>query len=308
MEIGGYLEFEKYQGKEYHTGCLKLNTARNCLKYLIEARKIKKLWLSRFNCSAVIDTCLNSNIDLKYFELDSKLRPILPSEYRPEDYVYVVNYYGQLSDIKYEHMIWDNVQAFFEKPMRGVDTIYTCRKYFGVTDGAYLYTDAKFERELVRDESYTRINYLVARLEKSGSEFYSAYQENEKKLDSLPLMKMSAFTENILKSIDYESIRKRREENFYFLHEQLGRFNKLDVAMPTGPFAYPFMIDNGGVLRKQLQAEKVYVAKLWPNVTDEKERMIAENTLPLPCDHRYSRTHMQYIVELILNYLNGGKQ
>ena len=305
MEIGGYLEFEKYNGKEYHDGCLKLNTARNCLKYLIEARGIKRLWLSRLNCSGVLEACFKSGIDVEFFDLDSSLRPILPEEYRTEDYVYVVNYYGQLSDIKYEHLIWDNVQAFFEKPIDGVDTIYTCRKYFGVTDGAYLYSDATLNRKLERDESFSRITYLAGRFEKSGAEFYSAYQENENRLDSLPLMKMSDFTENILKSIDYESIRKKREENFSFLHEHLGKYNKLKIRMPDGPFAYPFMIDDGGLIRKELQQKKTYIAKLWPNVVSGIEGEIAEKILPLPCDQRYTQKEMGKIVNFILSALGG---
>lgn len=198
MEIGGYLEFERYQGEEYHTGCLKLNTARNCLKYLIEARNINKLWLSRWNCSAVLDTCENSGIEIGYFDLDSNLKPVMPPDYKSSDYVYVVNYYGQVSEVHFEHMILDNVQAFFQKPIDGVDTIYTCRKYFGVTDGAYLYTDARIERELKQDLSWRRVEYLVGRFEKSGSECYTSYQSNEELLDFLPLERMSALTENIL--------------------------------------------------------------------------------------------------------------
>ena len=41
-EIGGYLEFERNQGEEFHKNCLALNTGRNCLRYLIRVRKIRK--------------------------------------------------------------------------------------------------------------------------------------------------------------------------------------------------------------------------------------------------------------------------
>ena len=34
-EIGGYLEFERNQGEEFHKNCLALNTGRNCLRYLM---------------------------------------------------------------------------------------------------------------------------------------------------------------------------------------------------------------------------------------------------------------------------------
>lgn len=307
MEIGGYLEYERYHGDEYHNGCLKLNTARNCLEYLIEARGIKKLWISKWNCSAVLDIIKSSGIKISYFDLDSELKPVMPPDYKPSDYVYVVNYYGQVSDVHFEHMIMDNVQAFFQMPIDGVDTIYTCRKYFGVTDGAYLYTDSKIDHKLVRDLSWKRIEYLAGRLEKSGSEFYSSYQSNEELLDSLPLQHMSVFTENILKSIDYESVKHNREDNFMFLHEKLGPFNQLNVSIPTGPFAYPFMVANGGELRKYLQDKKIYVAKLWPNVQQGKEGELAENILPIPCDQRYSITEMDFICKTIKTYYGGNQ-
>lgn len=306
MEIGGYLEFERYKGEEYHTGCIKLNTARNGLKYLIEARGIKKLWLSRWNCSAVLDICNKSGIEIGFYELDSSLKPVMPSDYQISDYVYVVNYYGQISDVYYKHMIFDNVQAFFQKPKKGIDTIYTCRKYFGVTDGAYLYTNSRIGYLLEQDCSWNRIGYLAGRLEKSGSDFYDAYQDNEILLDSLPLKRMSAFTENILKSIDYEYVRKRREENYKYIHEKLGDYNRMQVASPIGPFAYPFMITEGEILRKYLQKNKIYIAKLWPNVKHHNEAELAENILPIPCDQRYSINSINFVCETILDYINGG--
>ena len=39
-EIGGYIEFEYFHGKEYHENAIKLNCGRNCLAYLIEAYKL----------------------------------------------------------------------------------------------------------------------------------------------------------------------------------------------------------------------------------------------------------------------------
>lgn len=299
MEIGGYLEFERYSGLEYHTGCLKLNTARNCIKYLIEARSIKKLWISRWNCSAVLDTCINSGIEIAFYELDSAFRPILPKDYKSDDYIYVVNYYGQVSDILYEHMILDNVQAFFQKPVSGMDTIYTCRKFFGVTDGAYLYTDSSLNRELEQDKSHPRIEYLAGRFEDNASDFYSLYQENEERLDSLPLMRMSAFTENILRSINYQLVRTKREENFKFLSNALERYNQLNLCCPVGPFAYPFLCDKGEDIRRRLQAEKIYVAKLWPNVTGGMEGKLAANLLPIPCDQRYVPSDLKRICVII---------
>ena len=44
-----------------------------------------------------------------------------------------------------KNVIIDNVQAYFQRPIEGFDTLYSCRKYFGVPDGAVLYTDLEIE-------------------------------------------------------------------------------------------------------------------------------------------------------------------
>jgi len=303
MEIGGYLEFERYGGKEYHANCLKLNTARNCLEYLIVARNIKKMWISRWNCSAIFNIRRNNGVELSFFDLDDNFKPVLPDSYVRGDFVYVVNYYGQLFGYQRDNMILDNVQAFFQRPEKNTDTIYTCRKYFGVSDGAYLYTDCTLNRELKRDESAERIQYLAGRLEKSGADYYGEFQKNEQILDGLPLMTMSMLTENILRSINYMEVKRKREENFAFLNERLESVNMMDVKCPEGPFAYPMRVKDGDRIRSILRQKKIYIAKLWPNVRDSIEKTFADDVLPLPCDQRYSIDQMRIISDEVIKCL-----
>ena len=42
-EIGGYLELERNRNVMFHQGAIMLNSARNCLAYLIEAKGIKRI-------------------------------------------------------------------------------------------------------------------------------------------------------------------------------------------------------------------------------------------------------------------------
>ena len=65
-------------------------------------------------------------------------RPVLSSW---DGYLYIVNFYGQLSNQYIEslgcNIIVDNAQSYFQEPINGIDTLYTCRKFFGVPDGVY---------------------------------------------------------------------------------------------------------------------------------------------------------------------------
>ena len=111
---------------------------------------------------------------------------------------------------------------------------------------------------------------------------------------------MSAFTENIMRSLDYARIRNVRTENFEYLHNNLKEFNKLALLIPEGAFSYPLFIENGANIRKKLQVEKVYIPTLWSDVfnlckKNELEYQMAENILPIPVDQRYGKNDMEFI-------------
>lgn len=313
-EIGGFLELELHNGSEFHKQGIALNSGRNCLRYLIRARKIKTIWLPKLLCSAISDTCNEENVEILYYSIDKNFRPILPQSLG-ENWLYLINYYGQYSvkEIRhlgqiYKNVIVDNAQAFYMKPIDGMDTIYTCRKFFGVPDGGYLYTDCTLPEVLQRDKSYNRLTFLAGRLECSASEFYSAYRENENWIDGLPLRKMSKVTQNILRGIDYEQIKKVRERNFKYLNEHLGFINELELSLPVGPYMYPLMIKDGAKIREKLQKQKIYIPILWPNVLEnltsgEIDYSLAETILPLPCDQRYGIIEMDHLIQEII----GGK-
>ena len=224
-----------------------------------------------------------------------------------DGWLYVVNYYGQLSN-KYltslgDRIIVDNAQAYFQEPISGVDTLYTCRKFFGVADGAILYTD-KFIKVEEQDESFGRMHFLLGRYERSASEFYAEYVENNHLFKNEPIKRMSKLTENLLHGIDYEMVKNRRRQNFCYFHEMFQSMNILNLSVPDGAFMYPLYIENGAEVRKQLQAKKIFIPILWPAVfnlceENELEYDMAKNILPIPVDQRYGIEDMKYIAREI---------
>lgn len=313
-EIGGFLELELNHGSEFHEHGIALNSGRNGLRYLIRGRKIKRIWLPKLLCSAISDTCKEENVEILYYTIDKQLRPVSPQSLEG-DWFYLINYYGQYSteEIRllgriYPNIIVDNVQAFYTKPIDGLDTIYTCRKFFGVPDGGYLYTDCTLSEILQKDESYDRLTFLAGRLEHSANEFYSAYRENEQRIDELPLRRMSMVTQNLLRGIDYEQIKKERERNFSYLHERLRSINQLELCLPDGPYMYPLLVKDGAEIRRSLQEKRIYIPTLWPNVLqecpiDSLEYQYATDILPIPVDQRYDVGDMETIVDEIRGLL-----
>lgn len=319
MEIGGYLELERFRGNMLHNDFLKLNCGRAALAYLIITKSIKRIWLPYFLCETISDTCKNYGVDICYYKINKELHPQYIRA-NDSDFIYIVNYYGQLSaenirNIKkaYNNVIVDNTQAYFDEPIDELDTIYTCRKYFGVSDGGLLYTkDVNYNLELKIDESYNRIRYILGRYERNAGEFYKDACDNNENLGLEPIKRMSKLTENLLHAVDYQFVKDRRTENFSFLHEKLGIINELEVKPVVGAFMYPFMVENAREIKKRLIEHKIYIPTLWPNVVNDLphdwwEWKLANNILPLPCDQRYGIEEMQFMTELLLKYTRGDK-
>lgn len=309
-EIGGYIELDTYRLPLLHEGAIALNCGRNALAYLIEARQIQKIRLPFFLCSSVKNVCEKYNVQIRYYHIMSDFTPIIPP-LENDEWLYVVNYYGQLSrsfleslSMQYPQMIIDNAQDYFSMPIRGVDTLYTCRKYFGVPDGAFLYTNALLNRELPIDESFERIRYLVGRYERTASEFYNESVENNKFFANEPVKKMSRLTNNLLHALDYEEIKRKRTINFSVLADSLANTNRLKVLKVEGAFMYPYLVPNATEIKQKLLEEKIYIPILWPDVlSNVPEKWIewkyAKYILPLPCDQRYDVADMNKICEVI---------
>ena len=312
-EIGGYLELERVTGPMLHGKALALSSGRACLSYLIEQRGIRKIALPDFNCDVVEAVCRAHELDIRFYPVGADLRPkALKTE--DDEWFYLVNFYGQLPADELQsiaervpRLIVDNAQAYFDLPLKGVDTLYTCRKFLGVPDGGFVYTDAP-ERELPADESRERMDFVLGRFERPAGEYFAAAAQNNEALSMEP-KRMSALTENLLHAVDYERVKRIRTENFRRLHEGLGERNLLKVRLTEGGYAYPLMLPEGQTIRKKLIEQKIFVPMLWPNVPgqqpeDSEACRLAEQILPLPCDQRYGAEEMDFIIRAVRDCLN----
>ena len=233
-EIGGYIELDTYTGKMLYDDGIKLNCGRNALEYIIKAKQIHKILMPKFMCDSCDDVLKRNHVDVQYYSIGNNFKPKSLTQ-EDDAYLYVVNYYGQLSNEYLRSLgnkiIVDNAQAYYQKPIDNVDTIYTCRKFFGVADGAVLYTNKRIDVS-ERDESFERMHFLMGRFERTASEFYLEYVDNNKFFKNEPIKKMSKLTENFLHGIDYDRIKERREENFTFLNKELQGINQLKLIVP----------------------------------------------------------------------------
>ena len=315
-EIGGYFQLDKYRLNMLHENAIAFNSARNCLAYIIRKRNIKKLYIPKFLCSCISQICNREGVEIIYYTIGMDFLP-KNIAIENQDWIYIVNYYGQLNNddifkLKkfYNNIIVDNVQAYFQKNIEGIDTIYTCRKFFGVTDGAFLYTDIEDDTNIPKDQSYDRMSFVLGRYERPASDFYGDYAKWENELGLEDIKHMSDLTYNLLHGIDYNFVKNVRNNNYNYLSNYFKEINKINLKNVDGAFMYPLYLENGSLVRKKLQERKIYISTLWPDVFEicSKQGLeydMAQNILPLPIDQRYSVDEMKYMADSIIDIVQS---
>lgn len=325
-EYGGYLELDEYSGEEYYPEAWALNSGRAALRLFIRLKKIRKIYLPAFCCDTVREACAAEGILWEYYSVDKDFRPCLSEEDAGNDWVCLVNFYGVFDDgdmqalmQQYPRLIVDYTHAFFQQPLKGMNVLYSCRKFFGVPDGAYLILGEgegeKIYETLPQDLSFERMHFLLGRFEAGASPFYQEYAQNNDFFANEPIKRMSKLTHNLLRAIDYPRVCGQRTENFAFLHRQLKEKNVLNLPPAIeGAYAYPFWFNgdkiSGKEIRRKLIAQQIYIPMLWPEVCSLEEaspleRQMTENILPIPVDQRYNRGDMEEILGCLLRILEG---
>lgn len=310
--IGGYFELELPKGEHYHKNAIRLNTARNCFEYVLRTRNYVKVYIPYYTCEVMLESICKLGVEYEFYHINEKLEPTaLPQLNANEAFLYT-NYFGlkqecvkRLTLVYGKQLIVDNAQAFYAEPLEGIDTFYSARKFFGVSDGAYLYTDKPLQREFEQDYSYERMLHLLKRIDLDAEVGYQDFRKNEDALCNQEIKLMSKLTETILAGIDYVAARKRRRENYQRLDEVLGSTNRIHFEMDIdcAPMVFPYLTDDVS-LKQRMIDNKVFVATYWPNVLewcgeDNIEHFVAKNICFLPIDQRYGEEDMKAILDTI---------
>jgi hypothetical protein len=311
--IGGYFELELPQPDFPHSDALLLNSGRACLEYVLRAKAVRHLYLPRYTCDVVLEPVERLGMSWSFYPVDERLEMAAEVGLGDGEMLVLNNYFGvkdsycaAMAERYGERLILDCSQAWFAAPTAGCHSFYSPRKFFGLPDGGCLHGSAILDEALETDTSHQRASHLLKRIDMGAEEGYAEFQRNDASLIGEPMRRMSRLTRRLLGSIDHEAARRRRLENFAFLHEALGSTNMLDCASgaaSAGPMVYPYL-SRREELRARLIGRKIFVATYWPNVVgwcsdQDPEHRLARDLLPLPIDQRYGPEEMARIVETI---------
>ena len=244
---------------------VKLNSARNCLRYLIRAYKIPEIHIPYYICPSIKNVLKKEFCKISYYHIDQHFMPV--GKFKFDDFILYPNYFGictknvRILSKKYTNLIVDNAHAFYAEPM-GIASFSSLRKFFqthyGVNDGAYLYTEKVLDFPFKTAPNYEIDENMV---------------KNEHRLDEQPLMYMSKTTEKIMSIVNIEQEKTWRLNNFNQYSQQFDAKNELGFRLEDGevPFVYPYYTQDEKV-GYELEKQGLLIYRYWeglPKIFDE---------------------------------------
>lgn len=273
---------------------IKLNLARNCLKYLIQVYAIRRIYLPYYTCSVVWNSAREENCEVKFYHID---KDFLPTEkFEENDFILYTNYFGinfknckNLAK-KYPNLIVDNSHSFFCKPL-GLASFNSLRKFFNVQNGAYLFTSKQLGQVFDVDK--------IGLQPVSMQENYEKFLKNELFLDSQKQIKaISPKVEKMMNDIDFEAESIKRVRIFKQYEKVLKNFNNIQLDLNSGdiPYCYPFS-PNSEIIKRKLWSKNLVLLQLWKNFPKSFiESEFLNDTIALPLDNA---EYAEKIIEII---------
>ena len=319
-EMGGYLPLELCREKEYYQFEQDKMVRVNCGRAAIYAALIqfhpKKVVLPYFTCPTVKALVKKMNIPYVEYSITEDFSPV-KLQFNKDDCIILVNYFGLINREKIAlelagetHIILDNTQAFYAKPIfhPNILNVYSCRKFFGVSDGGYLIGEHIEPIDFQLATSWKDSVFLAKSLELGTNAAYALKKECEERMGTA-YTQMSLLTKSIMDGIDYSDIAEKRRANFEVLDGLLGHINELQwkLAPSSVPYMYPFMIRRE--IREALLSKKIYITILWKETIDSNsgvhflESNFSKWIYHLPIDQRYDTEDMRYLSNIVQDEL-----
>lgn len=325
IEYGGYLPLELRNGEEYFSryqdaSYIGFNCGRACIAAALDNVNVSRVHIPVYNCYVVEKALIENGYTILKYLLTENFLPLI-SDFKDGDWIVYVDYFGtsdrtyikQKIAKQYQRVIFDNTQAFYSKPilMDNVFNVYSCRKFFGVSDGAYLVykngLDIKTFYE--KDNSWKRASYLLKSIECGTNGAYKDSLLGEESI-GFSVKIMSDLTRKILKNIDYDQIKYARKRNFNILHNMLdsvNSFKQIDTNEDFTPMIYPLIVEDDS-LREKLINNNIYVPQWWKYLSGKLSKNSVEEKMvkylfPLPIDQRYSNEDMINLSEVVIGLL-----
>lgn len=329
----------QYNVKEYlkDEKAVYTDSGRSAIRLLLPQLKKRKILMPAYICKSVID-CFHDDFVIEFYQLDDKLQINLEDLKlklnQDVSVVYVMHYFGMLQGKEqltyimeqkkeYGYVIIEDTTHCLLTVKKTIGDFQVCslRKWFPIPDGGVLYGNHLKDHYQLKEEKddagkVTEAMILKNLYIKEGIDCNNAYRKifmnAERKLDDQKeIYHLSTFSEVLLECINTKQICERRKNNWNYLYGKLAGTGIVPMfhieAEYFIPFAFPVLVENRDDFRAYLIKNQVYCAIHWEMETEQQKGIkenirLSEHILSLPIDQRYTKEHMEYLVETIQNY------
>lgn len=263
-----------------------LNSARNCLKYILRAYKIPKIHLPYYICPVVRQAIREENVKMEFYHIDKFFMP--KKNFAEDEYILYPNYFGLCDEQsenlskKNKNLILDNAHAFFA-PKKGLASFSSPRKFFNVNDGGILEINTKISENFVQDEDRT-----------IEIKDFESFCKNEFSIDDNPIKLMSEKTKNSLKNINFDEKISKNRKIFSKIDQKLKKTNILNLHLlkNSTPMCYPFLTEDfeeEEKIAKMLEKEGIYLIKYGSNLPETYPEFEFTKILMIPLIEKTSK-------------------
>lgn len=316
--IGGFLELElPREDGEYHRVMHTYKSGRAAFNALLTHLKPSKVFVPYYCCDSLLEPLVQGGLRHEFYPIDQAFETVELPELAPSELFLYVNYFDLKRDFtrrlveRYgRRLIVDATQSFYLKGDGRSWLFNSCRKFFGVPDGAYLYSPVSSDDALpVPAQANTdyRLDHLIYRANGDLKRAYPLSLENEARIDTL-LTAMSDVTRVLLNHVNYTQAAETRRRNYQHLHARLGHLNTLHLGDELGdavPHYFP-LLPTKPIARERFWEREIYMPYLWKECLERsaagfgQEKQLAAQLLPLPIDQRYTQADMDRVADAVL--------
>lgn len=262
---------------------IKLNLARNCIKYIIKAYGIKEIFIPYYTCNTVWQAIREENCNIKFYHIDENFMPTI--DFEQNSYILYTNYFGlcfencQKLTKEYKNVIIDNAHGFYT-PHLGLASFNSLRKFFYVQNGAYLYINKELTNGITNDQLHLTPILM--------QENYEQFLKNELLLNKEKNIKLlSKEVDKTMENIDFETDKQMRLSRYQKYTMLFSKYNTIQLTPNENniPYCYPFSTTNSEILQKFVD-NNLILLRLWQNIPKSFiEHNMLNNTIALPLDH-----------------------
>lgn len=308
------------------------------IKDIKNSKKLESVYMPSYCCDSMVQPFIKNNIKVIYYGVEYDSERGIVYSINPDtecDIFFAMSYFG-LEHFKLDKIITEFsnkgclviedmthrmlcVEAYSPAADYSIGSI---RKWFGVPTGGYaskregvfsikphIDSDNLVEQKVVAMQEKLKYLHGYNVLKDSFLNKFGEFEQKLKFIDSDYMIDKISF--EIITSIDIEAIREQRISNAKVLYKGLKGFNFIEPLISDPdfekgcPLFVPVLIRDGerDNLREYLIQHSIYCPIHWPSKLNEYSTIL-ESELSLICDHRYTKTDMEYILKKIRQWIN----